>query len=65
MKTKYLINQHKALKTERVETQISLHSINLDQFLQLIKFRLLLNISNEQNLPYGHTIHVHCSSDGY
>ena len=33
--------------------------------IQLIKFRLLLNISNEQNLHYGHTIHVHCSSDGY
>ena len=32
MKTKYLINQHKALKTERMETQISLCNINLDQF---------------------------------
>ena len=35
------------------------------ELIQPIKLRLLLNVSNEQNLLYGHTINVHCSSDGY
>ena len=63
MQAKYLIKSTQSFKN-RKNGNSHFFTQYESGLIQLIKLPLL-NVSNEQNLPYGHTIHVHCSSDGY